>query len=180
MLFFNHLGMGVPIVLHCVVNQPHTSSPHFSSFTKWNPIVISSRFSFECTSVVSLTLHFIHSQFSQPQKSLHSIYLIQKPSHGAPTSTSFPSTLCPHWLNHITLGHLFLYLYTHPKLFFINYKNPLFPEFTYLFIVTFGDLLPFFGKRNPYHPWLGHSLSYTPVDIIHILQVYHRKLTSAL
>jgi hypothetical protein len=37
MLFFNPLGMGVPIVLHHVMNQPHTPSPHFASFPKWTP-----------------------------------------------------------------------------------------------------------------------------------------------
>jgi hypothetical protein len=78
---------------------------------------------------------------------------------GPPTSTISPSKMCPNWSNHITLGNPFLYLYTHPKLFFINCKNPLFPAFTYLFVVTFGDLLPLLvnvthvalGWGTPYH-----------------------------
>jgi hypothetical protein len=38
MLFFKKpLGMGVPIVLHHVANQPHTPSPHFASFPTWTP-----------------------------------------------------------------------------------------------------------------------------------------------
>jgi hypothetical protein len=59
-------------------------------------------------------------------------------------------------------------------------KSLCFQHLHILFVVTFGDLLPFFGKRNPCHPWLGHSLSSTPVDIVHILRVSHRPLTSAL
>jgi hypothetical protein len=39
---------------------------------------------------------------------------------GPPPSTSSPRNLCPHRPSHLALGHPFLYLYTHPKLFFIH------------------------------------------------------------
>jgi hypothetical protein len=94
----------------------------------------------------------------------------RNPPMGPPPSTNSPSKLRPNRPNHITLGHPFLYLYTHPKLFFIylvNCKKPLFPAFTYLFVVTFGDLLPFLanathvalGWGTPYHlPLLTSSI----------------------
>ena len=81
---------------------------------------------------------------------------------GPPPSTSYPCTMHPYRPSHIALGHPFLYLYTHPKLFFIylvHCKKPLFLAFTYLFVVTFGDILPFLanatlvtlGWGTPYH-----------------------------
>jgi hypothetical protein len=57
--------------------------------------VISSRFYFACASIVSLTLHFIHNQFVPPQISLHTIYLIQKPTHGAPNLHQFLKHIVP-------------------------------------------------------------------------------------
>jgi hypothetical protein len=48
------LGMGVPIVFHHVVNQPHTSSPHFASFPYGLPDhLFTGSISFTCTSAGS-------------------------------------------------------------------------------------------------------------------------------
>ena len=98
---------------------------------------------------------------------------------GPPPSTSSPSKLHPAQANHITLGHPFLYLYTHPKLFFIhmvNCKMPLFPAFAYLFVVTIGGLLPFLenathvslGWGTPYHLPLLTSSIYSEYPIGHL------------
>jgi hypothetical protein len=47
------LGMGVLIVFHHVANQPHTSSPHFSSFPYGLPDYLFTVLFFTCTSAVS-------------------------------------------------------------------------------------------------------------------------------
>jgi hypothetical protein len=120
----------------------------------------SSRFYFDCTLAASLTIHFIHHQFSHLHISLHSFTLYKNPPMGPPPSTRSPSNLRPHRPNHITLGHLFLYLNTHPKLFFIHLvtiQSHFFYHFTYLFVVTFGDLLPFW-QTQPMSPLVGALL----------------------
>jgi hypothetical protein len=124
-----------------------------------------------------------HPQSVCPSANFPSFHLPHTETHpwGPPPSTSSLSKLCPTRANHLTLGHPFLYLYTYPKLFFIYCTNTFcFQQLHYLFIVTFGDLLPFLAKRNPCHPWLGHYLSSTLDDIVHIFRVPHRPLTSAL
>jgi hypothetical protein len=117
-MLLSPLGMGVSIVLRISETEPHTPSHHFLAFPM-DSQVISSQFYFDCTSVVSLTLHFIHNQFSHLQIALHSFTSYRNPPMGPPPSTSSPRNLCPHRPSHLALGHLFLYLYTHPKLFFI-------------------------------------------------------------
>jgi hypothetical protein len=95
---------------------------------------------------------------------------------GPPTSTSSPRKMRPNQPKHITLGHPFLYLYTHPKLFFINCKRPLFPAFTYLFVITFDDFLPFLenathvtlGWGTPYHLLLLTSSIYSEYPTGHL------------
>jgi hypothetical protein len=80
----------------------------------------------------------------------------RNPTMGPPPSTDSPRKLHPNRPNHIALGHPFLYLYTHPKLFFIyliHCKKPLFLAFTYPFVITFDDLLPFL--ENATHVTLG-------------------------
>jgi hypothetical protein len=134
--------------------------------------VISSRFYFDCASALSLTLHFIHNQFSHPQISLHSIYLIQKPTHGAPNLHQFSEHIAPSPAQPYYIGPPISVVVHSSQIILYSFdicKKPLFPTFTDLFIVTFSDLLPSFGQCNPCLPWLGKSLSSTPVDIIHIL-----------
>jgi hypothetical protein len=72
--------MGVSIVLHHVVNQPHTPSPHFSSFPKWTP---------------RLSLH--NSFFL-----LHLCSIMNPPFHPQSVcpSTNFPSFHLPHTKTH--------------------------------------------------------------------------------
>jgi hypothetical protein len=105
-----------------------------------------------------------HPQISFPLYKFPSISptSYKNPPMGAPPSTSSPRKLCPNRPNHIPFGHPFLYLYTHPKLFFIYLvlcKNPLFPTFTYPFVITFDDLLPFF-LENATHVSLGWGTPY--------------------
>jgi hypothetical protein len=123
--------------------------------------IISSRFYFDCTSAVSLTLHFIHNQFSHLQISLHFIYLIQKPTHGAPNLHQFSKQIAPSPAQPYYIGapiSVFVHSSQIILYSFGNCKKPLFPAFTYLFVVTFGDLLPFLA--NATHVALGWGTPY--------------------
>jgi hypothetical protein len=119
---------------------------------------ISSWFSFDSTFSVSLTLHFIHSQFSHLQVALHSFTSYRSPPMEPPPSTIFPHTLCPHKPNHLTFRHPFLYMHTYPKLFFIHLVIVQSLCFQHLLIFLLSPLATFlFRHNNPHHPWLGHS-----------------------
>jgi hypothetical protein len=143
--------------------------------------VISSWFYFDCTSTVSLTLHFIHNQFSHLQISLHSFTSYRNPPMGPPPSTSSPRNLRPHRPSHLALGHPFLYLYTHPKLFFIYLVIVKSLCFQHLLSFLLSPLMTFFfWQSNPCLPWLGHSLSSTHVDIVHKPRVSHSPCTPDL
>jgi hypothetical protein len=79
---------------------------------------------------------------------------------GPPPFISFPSKFCPPWATHITLGHPFLYLYISPQIIrYLLYKRLYFQSLHYLFVVTFGDLLPSFWP-NATHVTLGWSITY--------------------
>lgn len=100
---------------------------------------------------------------------------------GPPPFISSPSKLCPTRAQHITLGHSFLYLYTSPQLIIIYCTNAfIFNRYITFLSSPLGDLLPFFGNRNPCHPWLEHYLSSTLTGIFHIFRVPHKPLTSAI
>jgi hypothetical protein len=130
--------------------------------------VFSSWLYFDCTSAVSLTLHFIHNQFSHLQISFHSFTSYRNPPMEPPPSTISPHTLHPHRPSHLALGHPFLYLYTHPQLFFIYLVIVKSLCFQHLLRFLSSPLTTFFFQQgNPCFPWLGHSLSSTHVDIIH-------------
>jgi hypothetical protein len=169
MLFFNPLGMGVLIVLHSVVNQPHTHSPHFSSFPTGLPDYLFKVLFFTAppqyhepsiSSTISLPIYKF--PFISPTS-------YRNPPMGPPPSTSSPSKLCPTWANHITLGHPFLYLYTHPKLFFIYCTNAFVSSIYITFLSSpLATFFPFLenathvtlGWGTPYHlPLLTSSIS---------------------
>jgi hypothetical protein len=91
---------------------------------------------------------------------------------GPPTSTFFPSNLHPHQPSHLALGHLFLYLHSYPKLFFIHLvivQNLCFLHFNSFMLSPLVTFL--FRQRNPCRPWLGNFSTPTFVDIIHKPQV---------
>jgi hypothetical protein len=118
--------------------------------------VISSWFYYDCASAVSLTLHFIHNQFSHLQIALHSFTSYRNSHMAPPPSISSPPNLRPHRPSHLALGHLFLYLYTHPTLFFIYLvivKTLCFQHLLILFVVTLDDLL--FLAKQPMSPLVG-------------------------
>jgi hypothetical protein len=79
---------------------------------------------------------------------------------GPPPFINFPSTLCPPWATHITLGHPFLYLYISPQLFIIYCTNAfIFPSLPSLFVVTFGRPTFLFWPSTT-HVTLGWSTTY--------------------
>jgi hypothetical protein len=102
---FNPLGMGVPIVLHHVVNQPHTPSPHFASLPNGLPGHFLMDY-FDCTPATSFT----HHQSAHPQISLHTLPYYRNQPMGPPPSTCFFHQLAPppgqailHWGTHFCI-----------------------------------------------------------------------------
>jgi hypothetical protein len=153
--------MGVLIVLLHVMNQPHNPSPHFANFPTWTPRLSLHNFIFLTTPPqyhepsISSIISFPICKF--PFISLTSYKNLPM---GQPPSTSSPSKLCLTQANHITLGYAFLYLYTYPKIIlYLLYKHLCFQQLHYLFVVTFGDLLPFFWQ-NATHVTLGWGAPY--------------------
>jgi hypothetical protein len=157
--------MGVPIVLHHVTKRPHTHFPHFASFPN------------ELPDYLFMVLFFTApSQYHDPSiSSTISLPICKFPfisftsyrnlPMGPLPSTSFPSTLHPTRANHITLGHLFLYLYTFPKkkysLFIV--QTPLFPFITLPFLSSpLATCFPFFGQTQPMSPLVGALLIIYP------------------
>jgi hypothetical protein len=171
--------MGVSIVLHHVVNQPHTPSPHFASFPTGLPTYLFKVLFFTAPPQyhepsISSTISFPLCKFPFISPTSY-----RNPPMGPPPSTSSPSKLCPTQANHITSGHPFLYLHTHPKLFFIFWyivKSLCFQHLPYLFVITFGNLLPFLentthvtlGWGTPYHLSLLTSSIYSEYPTGHL------------
>jgi hypothetical protein len=159
MLFFTPLGMGDPIVLHHVANQPHTHSPHFASFSTELPDYLFKVIFFTAPPwyhepSISSTISFPICKFPFISPTSY-----KNPPMGPPPSTNTPRKFCPTKASHITLGHPFLYFYTYPKLFFIYCTNAFcFQQIHYLFVVTFGDLLFFLEKTT--HVSLGWGTLY--------------------
>jgi hypothetical protein len=165
------------------VNQPHTPSPHFASFPTQTPrlSLYGSIFYLHLRSIMNPPFH-PHSVC--PSANLPSFHLPHTETHqwGPHPSSVFPSTLCPTWATHITLGHPFLYLYISPQLFVIYCTNAFISSHYILFFHRhLWRLASFFlATRNPCHPWLEHYLSSTLADIVHLFRVPHRSLTSTL
>jgi hypothetical protein len=166
--------MGVPIVFHHVVNQPHTSSPHFASFPYGLP------------DHLFMVLFFLPAppQDHEPPISSTISFPICEPIFISPTSyrnspmgpppfISFPRTFCPPWGTHFTLGHPFLYLYISPQKI-IRYsfvQTPLFLV-TFSLVVTVGDLLHFWPHAT--HVTLGWRIaSHLPLSASSISSEYY-------
>jgi hypothetical protein len=101
---FNPLGMGVLIVLHHVMNQPHTP-PHFSILPNGLPRHFLMNY-FDCTPIASFT----HHQSAHPQISLHTLPYYRNQPMGPPPSTFFFHQLTPssgqdilHWGTHFCI-----------------------------------------------------------------------------
>ena len=121
--------------------------------------IISSRFYFDYTSAVSLTLHFIHNQFAHLQISLHFTYLIQKPTHGAPTLHQFYKQIVPYPSQPYHIGApISVFVHLSQIILYLLYKRLCFQQLHHLFVFTFGDLLPFL--ENATHVTLGWGTLY--------------------
>jgi len=148
--------MGVLRVLYTSENKPYTSSHHIVIFPNGLPGYLISVL-FDCTSTISLTLHFIHHHFSHLQIALCLFTSDRNPPMGPPPFTSSLRNLCPHRPIHLALGHPFLYLYTHPKLFFIYLASVKILCSQHLLRFFSSPLMTlFFWQSNPCHPWLGN------------------------
>jgi hypothetical protein len=155
--------MGVSIVFHHVVNQPHTPSPHFASFPTRTP-------------QFSLYGSFLPAppQYHEPSISSTISLPIYKPTFISPTSyinspmgpppfISLPSTLCPTWATHITLGHSFLYLYISPQLFVIYCTNAFIPSHYIFFLLSpLTTFFLLFDHTQPMSPLVGALLIIYP------------------
>jgi hypothetical protein len=166
--------MGVPVVFYHVVNQPHTSSPHFASFPYGLPA--------HCFMV----MFFLPAppQDHEPTISSTISLPICEPLFISPTSyrnspmrpppfISCSRNLCPTWGTHFTLGHSFLYLYiSTPQLFIICCTNAFYFFLSLLFVVTGGDLLSFWPHAT--HVTLGWSItSHFPLSASSISSEYY-------
>jgi hypothetical protein len=77
-----------------------------------------------------------------------------------PRYSASPGAFILHW------GTRFCILYIFPHFFL--YKHLLLQ--TFVLVVTVGDLLSVLATRNPCHPWLEYSSSFSLVDIVHIFR----------
>jgi hypothetical protein len=153
--------MGVLIVFHHVVDQPHTSSPHFSSFPYGLPdhhfmvlfFLPAPPQDHEPSISSTISLPICEPIFISPTSYRNS-------PMGPPPFISFPRNFCPPWGTHFTLGHPFLYLYIFPKIiYYLLYKCLYFQSFSFSF--TVGNLLPF-GHTQPMSPLVGALLLIYP------------------
>jgi hypothetical protein len=154
--------MAVLIVFPHVTNQPHTHSPHFSSFP-------TGLLDYLCKVLFFTTPPQYHEPSISSTISLPicKFPFISPTSYrnqpmGPPPSTNSPNKLFPTWANHVTLGHPFLYFYTHPKLFFIYCTN----AFVFSIYISFlsSPLETFFPfwKTQPMSPLVGALLIIYP------------------
>jgi hypothetical protein len=148
--------MGVPIVLHHVVNQPHIPSPHFASLPNGLPGHFLTD-SFDCTPTASFTIHFTHHQSAHPQISLHTFSYYRNQPMGPQPSTCFfhqlapsPSQVFLHWGTHFCICSII------PTIFLILFViKPLFPTF---YIAFCRHLLRPSWKTQPMSPLVGALL----------------------
>jgi hypothetical protein len=151
--------MGVPIVFHHDVNQPHTPSPHFSIFPTQTPrlSLYGSIFYLHLCSIMNPPFH---PQSVCPSANLPSFHLPHTETHqwGPHPSSVFQRTFCPMWATHITLGYPFLYLYISPQLFVIYCTNA-FISSQYIFFCRHRWRLSSFWPHTT-HVTLGWRIAY--------------------
>jgi hypothetical protein len=157
--------MGVLIVLHHVVNQPHTPSPHFARFPIGLPDYLFMVLFF--TAPPQYHEPSISSTITLPTCKIPFIPFTsyRNPPMGPPPSISSPSTLRPTWANHFTLGHPFLYLYTFPNNILYLLLKRLFVSSSYIpFILSspLATFFPYYGKAQPMSPLVGAPLTIYP------------------
>jgi hypothetical protein len=171
--------MGVSIVFHHVVNQPHTLSLHFASFPTWTPrlSLYGSIFYLHLRRIMNPSFH-PHSVF--PSANLPSFHLPHTETHQwGPHPSSVSQEILP------SLGHAFhtgapvsVFVHFSPKLFIIYCTNAFISSHFLLSSLLATCFI--LATRNPCHPWLEHYLSSTLAGIVHIFRVLHRSLTSTL
>jgi hypothetical protein len=135
--------MGVLIVLCTSENETNTSSHHISIFLNGLPchiisVLLTAPPQYHYPSISSIT-SFPINKFS----SIHSTHTETHLWGPHPPPVLFLN-LSPHKPSHLSLGHLFLHLYTQPKLFFIYLvivKILCFQHLLIFFVITLDDLL---------------------------------------
>jgi hypothetical protein len=153
--------MGVPIVFHHVANQPHTPSPHFASFPTRTPRLSlhGSIFYLHLRSIMNPPFH---PQSVCPSANLPSFHLPHTETHqwGPHPSSVFQANYALHGPPISHWGTRFCICTFLPKIIrYLLYKRLYFQSLHYLFVVTFGDLLPSFWP-NATHVTLGWSITY--------------------
>jgi hypothetical protein len=151
--------MGVPIVFHHVVNQPHTPSPHFASFPTWTPrlSLYGSIFYLHLRSIMNPPFH---PQSVCPSANLPSFHLPHTETHqwGPHPSSVFQAhyalrgPLISHW------GTRFCICTFLPKLFIIYCTNA-FISSHYIFFCRHRWRLASFWPHAT-HVTLGWSITY--------------------
>jgi hypothetical protein len=166
--------MGVPIVFHHVVNQPHTSSPHFASFPYGLP------------DHLFMVLFFLPAPPQDHEPSISSTISLPicEPIFISPTSyrnspmgpppfISFPRQFCPPWGTHFTLGHPFLYLYISPQNYSLFIVQTSCISSLYIFFCRHRWRLASFWPRAT-HVTLGWSIaSHLPLPASSISSEYY-------
>jgi hypothetical protein len=163
------------------MNQPHSPSPHFSSFPTWTPrlSLYGSIFYLHLRSIMNPPFH---PQSICPSAHLSSFHLPHTENHqwGPHPSLVLQKNFCPPWGAHFIPGHPFMYLYISPQIIhYLLYKCLYFQSLHFLLSSPLATCF-LLATHNPCHPWLEHYLSSTLSGIIHIFRVLHRSFTSTL
>jgi hypothetical protein len=142
--------------------------------------VISSRFYW--LHLYSIIIPPSHSPFVFPSAYFPPfIYLIQKPTHGAPTLHQFSSQLIPSQAKpSLTGAPISVFVHSSQIIIYLfgNCKNNLFQDLLRFFSSL---LMTFFSQqRNPCLTWLGNPLSLFHSDIIHEPRVSQNPYTPIL
>jgi hypothetical protein len=150
--------MGVPIVFHYVANQPHTHSPHFASFPTGLPDYL-----FKVLFLTTPPQYHepsISSTISFPSANFPSFHLPYTETH--PWGPHPPPVL---QANCALLGQpcyigapVSVVVHLSQSILYLLHKRLCFQHLHYLFVVTFGDLLPFLASAT--HVALGWGTLY--------------------
>ena len=154
--------MGVLIVLRIFENQPHTPPPNFSIFP--NGLLgyfIMVLFSLHLCSIINPPFH--------PQSVFPStncppfIYLIQKPTHGAPTLHQFSKKIAPYPGQPYYIGApVSVFVHSTQIIHYLFVKKSFISSIPIPFCPHLWRSSSLFGKMKPMSPLVGKTLIIYP------------------